>query len=646
MINTQSDFMLGVNYWPRKSGVRFYREFDPEELAKEFGEIRALGCDTVRVFVLWDDFQPIREFPGGHGTPRAIALRDDWNASPRENPALLDPAMLKKFDCVVETASRNNLRLIVALLTAWMSGTLFEPMFRNGRNYFSDPFMLKYQMLYCRYFTARYAGNPTIRYWEFGNEQNCVARCDTPEAAWVWMQSLALSIRQGDPSGKIASGMHGLQLHPSRKSPWGIRESAEAVDCLTTHPYPEFTPGCFQESPLALRSNLHATAQSVYYATLGRRPTLCEETGSLGASVISERESAEYLRMRLYSLWANGVAGCLWWCFSDFTCSGDLPYRDALMENDGLGLFRADGSPRPAAQEMKRFRETLKTLPRLPERRVDAAILVSDLVEDFPTALTAYALCKQAGLEPEFAALDSDVPLEKYKLLIAPSFGGHAPCTVPAYRKLAAAVAAGATLFWSGDGATLLESGRLFGIQEMVKLPTRDNRELLILPDSTQLTVECLWKTGILRFAGTLFGTFGDGSPAIVGAPHDRGEAIFCPLPVERSLSRTTYSLENGAAARLYRLLAERAKMEHPVDIQSTEAERTWHPIDADSGYLVVINHAEKPLESRLLTTRQPEELTIAAGSGDASIDDREALHLGARHAAVLHIRFNREQLQ
>ena len=59
----EKKFLLGVNYWPRKSGVKMWRDFDEKEIDAEFAQIRELGMDTVRVFPLWDDFQPIYELP-------------------------------------------------------------------------------------------------------------------------------------------------------------------------------------------------------------------------------------------------------------------------------------------------------------------------------------------------------------------------------------------------------------------------------------------------------------------------------------------------------------------------------------------------------------------------------------------------------
>ena len=85
-----SSFLLGVNYWPRKSGVKMWRDFDEKEIDAEFAQIRELGMDTVRVFPLWDDFQPIYELPNAQNRPRGIGMRHDWNMTPVQNPEMVD----------------------------------------------------------------------------------------------------------------------------------------------------------------------------------------------------------------------------------------------------------------------------------------------------------------------------------------------------------------------------------------------------------------------------------------------------------------------------------------------------------------------------------------------------------------------------
>ncbi|MGH2626591.1 MAG: glycoside hydrolase 5 family protein, partial [Anaerolineales bacterium] len=51
-------FRLGVNYWPRRKAMEWWSRFDPGEVREEFALIRQLGLSTVRLFLLWDDFQP------------------------------------------------------------------------------------------------------------------------------------------------------------------------------------------------------------------------------------------------------------------------------------------------------------------------------------------------------------------------------------------------------------------------------------------------------------------------------------------------------------------------------------------------------------------------------------------------------------
>jgi len=51
-------FNLGVNYWPRKKALYWWSRFDPAEVADELALIRSLGIRLVRIFLLWEDFQP------------------------------------------------------------------------------------------------------------------------------------------------------------------------------------------------------------------------------------------------------------------------------------------------------------------------------------------------------------------------------------------------------------------------------------------------------------------------------------------------------------------------------------------------------------------------------------------------------------
>ena len=51
-------FTLGVNYWPRRKAMYWWSYFDAGEVREEFAVIKEIGMNVVRLFLLWDDFQP------------------------------------------------------------------------------------------------------------------------------------------------------------------------------------------------------------------------------------------------------------------------------------------------------------------------------------------------------------------------------------------------------------------------------------------------------------------------------------------------------------------------------------------------------------------------------------------------------------
>jgi len=54
-------FCLGINYWPISSAMYWWCHFDADEVAQDFGRIRAAGFNTIHFFLRWEDFQPTPE---------------------------------------------------------------------------------------------------------------------------------------------------------------------------------------------------------------------------------------------------------------------------------------------------------------------------------------------------------------------------------------------------------------------------------------------------------------------------------------------------------------------------------------------------------------------------------------------------------
>src|SRR5713101_7188877 len=94
-------FRLGVNYWPRRKAMYWWNHFDAGEGDEEFAVIRDLGMDIVRVFLLWDDWQP--------------------------TPDTVSKDCLEHLVKVANLAAKHHLMLDVTFFTGHMSGPSWSP---------------------------------------------------------------------------------------------------------------------------------------------------------------------------------------------------------------------------------------------------------------------------------------------------------------------------------------------------------------------------------------------------------------------------------------------------------------------------------------------------------------------------------------
>ncbi|MEK6794073.1 MAG: cellulase family glycosylhydrolase [Spirochaetota bacterium] len=607
-------FLLGVNYWPRHHGPRMWSEWNETEIDGEFAEIKAIGMNTVRIFPLWNDFQPLKEV-GAMGYCGEIIMRDNEMVSSRENPAMIDETMMKRFDAVLALAKKHSLKLIVSLMTGWMSGMLFDVSWRKDRNIYTDPFMMKWQLLYCGEFAKRYSDNSTIIGWEYGNEHNCFIQCPSGEAAWSWMRSIANEIRVNDRNHPMISGMHSLSPYATDSTPWGIDATAASVDVFTVHPYPVFTPGCFMDSLNSMRPNLHATAGSRFYSSLGKKPCLCEETGTLGDTMLSEGASADFIRRRLYSLFANGDIGCLWWCGVDFSCGEKLPYRWVQMENDGLGLIDVNKRVKPAGHEFKKFSSIVGKLKRLPETKKRAAIVIRDRKcnsgEIWTLFYNAFVLAKQAGLEADF--IYPDDALDAYDIIICPSLAGRANYFSTSWNRIMKRVHEGATLYLSYDGGHFTRSSEVFGLTHVDREPSRGMTAKATTGAPAALLGLTLAGKQDVHLAvrdtnADVLMQWSDGSPAMTVKKYGKGTAIFLGVGIETIRANTSYALQNDSAWRVYDYLKQFAGIREKIElVDAPFIERTYHPLSEREGYFTVINHTDAVFTNAIVCEKMPE---------------------------------------
>src|SRR6266511_105025 len=178
-------FHLGINYWPVASAMYWWRRFDATEVAGDFTRIRAAGFESVRVFLLWEDFQPA--------------------------PDQVSDEALRKLVTVADLAARNELSLVPTLFTGHMSGVNWIPpwaleaveetaRFRvvagskvvraKLKNWYSDSGVMQAQALLAREVAAALARHPAI--WAMRTRTaSCRRRANRRLHGWkqLWARS-------------------------------------------------------------------------------------------------------------------------------------------------------------------------------------------------------------------------------------------------------------------------------------------------------------------------------------------------------------------------------------------------------------------------------------------------------------------------
>ena len=358
-------FDVGVNYWPASSAMRWWRRFDAGEVDRDFARIRKAGGELVRFFLLWEDFQP--------------------------QPASVNDRCLELLVIVANTAQRHGLRVIPTLFTGHMSGANFVPEWALGgtaspgrfrvvsndrvvergmRNWYVDPLVLEAQALLARECARALAGHPALWAWDLGNENSNCCVPPTPEDGMRWLERMAGAIRSSDASSAITLGLHMEDLEDDRRI--GPAEAARVCDVLCMHGYPIYASWCRGPTDPELVAFL---ADITHW--LGRKDVLFAEFGAptrdddpeaeRASSLLTEEEAARYLERAFSRLHAAGTVGGLVWCYADYARAiWSEPPLDRAPHERHFGLWRANGSAKPAARALAEWSRRPRAAPRPP----------------------------------------------------------------------------------------------------------------------------------------------------------------------------------------------------------------------------------------------------------------------------------------
>lgn len=174
------DFELGINYWPRDKAMDWWKEFDGDEVDRDFQNIEEMGFDSVRIFLMWEDFQP--------------------------EPHRVSGDALDHLGTVLDVAGRYGLKVVPTFFTGHMSGINWVPDWAlideertddeaarehgqisrgdytnlRKRDIYTDPLMIDAERFLIKEVVSRYHDHPALGGWDISN--GCGHYCGTDNA--------------------------------------------------------------------------------------------------------------------------------------------------------------------------------------------------------------------------------------------------------------------------------------------------------------------------------------------------------------------------------------------------------------------------------------------------------------------------------
>jgi endo-1,4-beta-mannosidase len=168
---------------------------------------------------------------------------------------------------------------------------------------------------------------------------------------------MTTAIRTVDPGRPITVGLHMEDLEDDRRI--GPAEAARHCEVVSMHGYPPYTS--WAEGPtddrllpfLALLTRWIAGGAEVLFEEFGLPTVTSPGTGP--GWLVEEQAAAAYTGRALDGLRGAGCSGALLWCFADYVARlhTQPPFDEALHERS-FGLWRSDGSAKPAVAEITR----------------------------------------------------------------------------------------------------------------------------------------------------------------------------------------------------------------------------------------------------------------------------------------------------
>ena len=533
----RQEFLLGCNYWASNSGIYMWRNYDECVVEKDLRFLSSYGVDTIRIFPLWPDFQPLNKlifcneraakcFSFGMRTGDEPLLYQKYPDSG------LDEKQVKNMRHLLSVAKGCGMKVIVSIITGWMSGRKLVPTPFESRDLIKDSEVVLYECAFIKDLISAIKDFDNIIAYEPGNETNCLSyEVDEFEAA-LWAKNITDTIRLADSTRPVYAGMH----EPNCKGRWSLPVQGRIFDMVTTHPYPIYTPYCGQEKLTSMRASMHAAVENTYYASIARKPSMVQEIGSMGPMFLNDDLTAEYAQTAMLTSYMTGSEGFLWWCAFDQDHLNFAPY-DLLDVEVLLGMGTVDYKPKPVLQKFKEMREVLQEIGPLPSAQVDAVCIITNPVDHWGVAYGAFMLGVQSGRYLDFCY--EDQPLKDAEYYIMPSITGEHSLPKYQWERLEEKIKNGAKLLITCDGGVFRNFERLTGLRIEGKENIENTVDFTI--EGKTLSLNRKWKTFLKSETAQILLRDSDGQILLAQNSFGKGSVMFLNSSLETEYSQAYY---------------------------------------------------------------------------------------------------------
>ena len=351
----EQPFILGVNYWPQKTAMFMWRDFHKEVVDEDMEIVKALGLSCIRIYLLWEDFQPA--------------------------PKTVPTVMLDRLVEVLDTAAEKNIKVVVTLFTGhvctmnWLPPWMLLASTERGqyqvfslekvrsntmRNPYAEAEIMEAQIYFLMELTNAVSGHPALFSWDLGNAPSLWSVSPDNFAAELWLQAMTETLKERDDQLPVTLSFHVTDL--GRRQGLTLGMAAKHLDYLSINAQPQRVPWAEDSFSPVLPSFLGSVA-----AWLGKGPVMVQEFGlatkttlplSRGLTwdsnseqpLVSEEDAALFVEDALLHLRRSHFMGAFCKSFGDYHPSiWEWPPLDKHINDRFSGLVRYDGLPKVAA---------------------------------------------------------------------------------------------------------------------------------------------------------------------------------------------------------------------------------------------------------------------------------------------------------